>query len=974
MVSEATKELRPGLLLGLGDLGREVVWLVQRRLAHLYQRNDCPPFLSCLWLRLTEKSEPGLIDFSLLESGEPRHPPGAWWYPGLSPGLEGRVHRLHGRWLLTQSVDFLRDALRQAEARSRDIVGGLNPVDLSQPTNVYLVSRLNTLESGLVTDLATVVRHTFGTQRVNLQAYLVPPEENPDAYAQRRAGAELYAFLKELNWLSLGGEPVPVDWYPGPAFSVSRPLFDHCFFPASHCASPAELAQLIVGDFSPGPFPAYRRSVRINLRSGAHRAQTGARHQRLSRRFGRSQIGFLGIDHELMQKVCALRLAEAVTRAWSGPAQVNEAEIAKILADLRQRLNQQELLAALLDPRGGGEAAVGRGAGLDQRFYEQKKTLLAEFKLRGCDLDYLVEQASLLTSSLEHPTSELNLILAQNRDAVVERLSATLEQCLEANLRENRLSLDGCHTLLSRLQERIGRLEQALKAELKRAEEQVRTASLQAQHQLRELAHQCQRSAFFQKREHRALLAAENYLDSRLALNQPLGSLQSLLRLKILALALEALKALVQRIEGDDQTLGRNDGLSARLQMARDYLVELADQFQSRRQQRWHQLDSYLTVNLTAQVELDQAYAHYIQQPEQVAQIGVEILQRLGRGLLDITRDRARGQEAQWEEALLRRCQSRFEVMADDYHILRRFFAQPLATAQAQVRQLIEACRQGLASNSGAGHLVVGLATVESGRSLAEQAELKAFQRQLCELIQSQCDGEVQFLTLNQKAEFLFYHEVGGVTLAQLFEVRKLWSDYELFLAAGEPLHLDSRREELPELIHFTPQEGQALEESLRAFVIGQLLGIVEVQSGEFFWNYRRQRFLKRRPLGKASRALARLTRDQTCRRRLLAMIDERLEKLYQLSSPELLARAAVALNQAKIVAFGSSWGQVSSVDELPYLRRLEVQAVVREEERLGHHPAFEGLDRSQLESLMEQVDSNALTRNEVGRPVLKFD
>ncbi|MGE0492755.1 MAG: tubulin-like doman-containing protein [Vulcanimicrobiota bacterium] len=957
--------VRPGLILGLGRLGGEVIEAVSERLDEIYGQQR----LGCLsYFHLPLDSEPRLSegDTLTLRFRHQSHDDVAhWWYPGWAQRPGSRPIRAHGRLLLVDNYQTLREASRNAESRCRDPIG-VNPpgfeVDLGQPTCIYLVSNLQLVESGLLLDLAFLLRQTLGPHRISLEGLFVPHMSEGTGYEERRQRANLYAFFKELNHYSSASAPLVVDWFPGRSFALSPPVLDTCLFLEPGPAICSELAEQIVKDYTSGPFAAQRRSLRVNLRQLAGRKGESQREsliQSFACRFGGARLGAIGLGHRRLYQACTTRLAASVVQRWTG-GEVDEAAVLRVVNHTRPIPAKEELIQALIDPLGKGDLESSRTQSLARKLAESRRSILADLRAAQYLPEYLVERVQALTASIEDRAGSYFQIVRANRHGVLARLQEAFSNILRQALADDHLSLEECHALFGRVREQVTRLQHGFAREMEEESNRYRLASSEVQRRFSEVVKENVRISWLRSREYRVGRAAEAYLDS--VLETGCGSLQSLLRQRALAEAVELCRGMLEHLDGAPRARGQHDGLLQRIRLAQTYWQELQSTLLARYERLSVRSDRHLLEDLGSEGGLlERIYTLYVGDRGWFDRLGAEILTGLGRTPLQLPEDRVAGEGARWEAAILHRCGRVFDPISQDFHVLRQFFTeQDEQRQEAQVRHLLDlgGAKSGIPRSQA--FLIVGLPSVSEGRSLSETAELRDFWSRFEEMVRRSSSQDVHFLELPESDEILFCYEVGGLPLNMLLHLEQSRADYELFFSAGEPLHTDSRREDLDELTISSEPEREALAEAFRAFVLGRLLGIVEVHRGEFFWNLRRGLYLRRFPLGSHTRALARLCRDERRRRQLLQAVETQLEHFHASGDAAVVVRLAAKLAGAKIEAFGEQWGQVFDLRELPLARRLEIDLLTREEERLRTLPCLRDLSEAEVGLLLAQVGEQA--------------
>ncbi|MCA9796064.1 MAG: hypothetical protein KC910_29860, partial [Candidatus Eremiobacteraeota bacterium] len=445
--------------------------------------------------------------------------------------------------MLAENFDGLRDALRQADGRCRavGVDEGGRLIDLSVPTVVYLVGRMDGIWSGLVVDLAFTIKHVLGAARVSIQASLSAPLDTGSDYRSRRERANFYAFLQELDSSSQGAEAVALDWAPGRTPVVTPPPFDHCVFVRSHAELAAELAAQIVADYSQVSFAEYRRSLRVNLRQfiGRLEIRGSGLVQRLLCRFGSTAYANFGINQPRMLKACSLKLGVRVLDYLQGHDRASDALLLEVLERHRVLPEPEQLLAALSHPQGKGEPDGGRNKGLECELWNRRSAILTELRNQDFAPHALVAWARRLGEELEDPTQHYGRMIELNRQSMHTRLARRAGEVIASILGADELGLEGCRKLLERIHHQLQHLRQRWTRELEGQKEPARQRSVEVQRALTEVARAAGVRDWFGRRQRGVMQAAEIYLELLLCLGRPRGALQYVLREKVLRAGLE---------------------------------------------------------------------------------------------------------------------------------------------------------------------------------------------------------------------------------------------------------------------------------------------------------------------------------------------------------------------------------------------------------------------------------------------------
>lgn len=982
--------VRPGVIIGLGEFGREVIHQFVGRLKTLHGDSRLP-FLS--YLSIGASTSTVLAEHEQLELKGHRFPPGDFpgWYPGLAADRVPPT-RIQGRARLREHFAALRRSLQQAEGRCRDssaldLISFVDSqwqvrVELDHPTSIYLFTDLQPLNSGIAADVGFLIKEVFGAHRSSLNAWLVLPDsEGEVTYESRRDRAHVYAFLKELEAQS-AGEEVRLDWLPGPLIKGSPPPFDNCFVTAPREGLAAELAEQVLQDFLPGPLAEYRRSTRVNLRQFVGREieyGSGLWSQNFTCRFGSTQLATMGLPHRVMIETCSLQLAAELVQLWSGKpeAKTNETQLQKLLEKHRPLISGEEILKGLADPDGGGDPQKGTDSGLERLLLDHQKVLREHARGERIRVESLVERTRKLTEDITSPEGSVARAITANRLALESLITERLDRLVQKLTISENLSLEETLRVLQRLSDQTINLRKQIAVELRKVGDALAKSTRIAQQCLVELASGSPRKKWpWGKSRTESVL--ETYSQAVLSSSaESPGSAQCLLRERILKAAGELVEALRVHLVGHSKLRGLHDSLKERLESSKAVLERWGDEIEALKATLLEGARTHLCVTLGEMETSQSLYQAYRPTEQQLLTLSQQILRHLNTTLLELPQ--AEADPTLWTPM----CEEPFLPLRHDYHALRQFFEQTPEVQRAQVQNLISRCTprmdkahpllQGRTFDEQK-HFIVALPS-STGRSVNETSQLRAYAERFQKLVLSFAGGEANFVEMPGTSEFIFQTESSGLPLTLLVELDAYRTDYELFLSAGEPLHLDSRVEELSDIAVFSEEDQRATEQAFRAFVLGQLLGVVESRKGQFFWNFRKGLLKKAFPLGPASRALAKLRRDPRQRGRLTRTVDDRLNAIHSLEDLDSLARFAYALARAKDQVFGVDLGVVADESELPLGKRMELQVIKLEERRLFQLPPFRQLEERELSEILEGLrrqESLFLTRDESGRLVFK--
>ncbi|MEW6278570.1 MAG: tubulin-like doman-containing protein, partial [Candidatus Eremiobacterota bacterium] len=425
--------IRPTILIGLGGTGGDVILRVRKRFYEKYGTLAEFPIVAYLWLD-TDKSEKHILGKEVREFvrmtdterlmltindttviTQNLDEPGnahikKWWYPGLN--ALGQMNEGAGQIRAYSRLSFfyhykaIRTAVTDANTRVRDPhamermmkspllkdQGIVAQVEFNQPTNVYLVSSIaGGTGSGLLLDMAFMIKELFQEGNVTLMSYLVFPDHF-GTITNEKMKANAFALLKELNFYKYGVPFFEAEWALGNPSKVPIPPFDYCYVFDNQNASgqvtggqPGSqelifelLADSIFKDFSHGEFADHKRSARVNLRQYMNKTYEYAHprfKQNFIQRYSSMGLSTIVVPHARIITACAYRLAADVVDLWSGQTKdgYNPADLprfvredflssARLLEDDSKK--RHDLLFGLLDASGLADPDKGKNQGL----------------------------------------------------------------------------------------------------------------------------------------------------------------------------------------------------------------------------------------------------------------------------------------------------------------------------------------------------------------------------------------------------------------------------------------------------------------------------------------------------------------------------------------------------------------------------------------------------------------------------------
>ncbi|MBS2034184.1 hypothetical protein JST97_04305 [bacterium] len=944
-------KLRPTLILGLGDAGGAVLHRLRAKLVGHFGAEFDIPSLALLWL----DDQPGP---SAMESGLSRLSLGLeepskvlrrlsgpayahvhrWWYPGWSSMGElstdlaesrpaGRTrffyHYAGLRQALLESLSRLRDPenatrlLNSPDLRRRGLVA---QVQFDQPTQVQVICASGEGCSGMLVDLGFLLRDLVPDAAVTRNCWLALQEPVSPRYK-----ANSYALLKELNHYSFDQHGFTAEWEPGRTVRPNWPVYDGCWLQSG----PAEELQETIADFLckdllVADLGEHRRSLRLNVLTQGSQA-SAALPEELQRRLARSfsrlsqsrlQLAFGAIGEACSARLASQSLASLLGRESAADGPGASGRVLDLLEE--ERLTKRLWISRLLETSQGGSLSQQ----IQNWGQESWRSLQRGHRSRSTHLNLLLQQGErwleqellpqLQAQRLQLQASELSRLRGLCARAVEEGgwglaqvlgripgAAATLRRWGESFRRQ-------AGSLVELQRDLAGQIARQL-AELSRAEGRSNwdgRRSLLVQHHLRKILEMHLGGAdspglflarLMQEAHHEAFLLCRD-LSLALETAEPAGELVS--ELQILA---QQLEGLIEKLE-------------SRIRIPVDQPPGC--------------------VNLcTEQSVWEEIYPRYVD-AELPARLGRDLLREGGGLAACLTHEPFRYE-------LLLRARQYFLDLPKDYGLLQLY-----PRYEKGLPSLVEAgARAARTIDPALAYHVVALPALAPGLGPLPKAQGERNAEKLQAQVVQLRPGLTHYFSMGYSEEILFFCEAVGLSVAELLPLKSWREAYFHLYTQGEALHIDSLDQQFVDLAVPNSQELQALRESQEAFLLGDLLGVLQCEGREWIWRQGHPTGQRVHPLGERHRLIARLTRAPRLRQQLLTESRCRLEAILQGQALDPVVQLAgrVAQNKQRL------WDGDGGRTDLEFLAGME-QKICSSRLYEQHRESFTDLVRVQLE------------------------
>lgn len=969
-----------------------------------------------------------------------------WWYPGLNALGQmnegaGQI-RAYSRLAFFHHYAAIRAAIVDANKRIRDPLaqermmksevlkdqGLLAQVEFQQPTNVYLVTSIaGGTGSGMLLDVGFLVKDVFQEGQVSICSFLVLPDHF-GSVTNERMKANSYALLKELNHYQYGVDNFEVEWNRGTTSRIPIPPFDYTYIFDNHNASGQVtggqpnsqelifelLADSIFKDFSHGDFADHKRSARINLRQYMNKSfdyEHPRFKQSFIQRYGSLGMASIMVPHARIITACAHRLAADIVDRWGGLSanQFNDADLPRfvrqeILTKIRLQEDDKnhDILYALLDTQGLGDADKGKSRGLLDELTQWKQQRLTEVE-RGVYRQQNLSLRDFLERAQQEAEKQMvaEQVGAQpdqwgsyprtiraNCEALLKRaqegLQAQAFQLVDQrneSLRFAEATLKEVANLLQQTQEQFSKQSQDLQDKLQRRQKE-------AQRRLTEVARQQTRSNLDGRKGIILSYVADRFLESLVGDRSNPGLLRCLLQDRLYKDGIEFCKRLVPALSGQVRPDGSlSGGVRQQLEQLQRDLAQMKQELLVGYNYFSQKEKLPQALLLYEGTDVEKIYYPAYAGPGVVEETSKAVLSRLERSITGLSADLAAGRSDQWKRALLSECRQRFLGVRDDFHVVKVLFTKEDETTRTHhLKQIFHrssfwVTRSGVHGSFNLPpeqiHTMVGLPGPTPGMNPAQRSELEGYVQQLRQVANRELSTDLRFYTVPDSSELIFYQEAGGFPINYSSRLVDLREAYLKLYTAGEHLHIDSSDKRFRDLMILTQEERQALEEAYQCFVLGTLYNILEYRGNEYHWMERDGFQMRPHPLGDQFMTLLRLSTHAPTREKLFTRVREQRRQLLASQDEALLARYAMTLESSKKQAWGEQWGKIPDESHLPFEPMMMSKALSGEIEALAECPTVQKLGHEAFGLLIEEL--MRLPQQEVaqvrpdGRLALKF-
>lgn len=879
--------LRPTLIVGLGEFGKTVLEQIQAKLTGHFGAEPDFPILERIWLDVGQGLPPAgvtRVALALEEAdilGRRLQAPSSdylrrWWYPGWA-SLEdfGPLSRPAGRLRFFLHFSALRQALQEGLTRLRDPEhatrllasqvlreqGMLAQILFDQPTQVHLVGCAEDGLGGMWCDLGFLLRELMVDANLVRTGWL-----SLDPASSQRERANAYALLKEVRHYSADGHGFECEWEPGRWARPQAGVLEHCYLQPGSASEVAELiADFLAKDLLLSEFAEQRRSLRRNLQSQS----VGPF----------SQVGLARITLPLraMQRAASARVASGALQTlvdqgesggtppmlWGDEKAIRKAWLTSLVDDGLTRISQwgAESWRSLQRGHRSLSHQLGRILQQGQRWVDEELLPPLSGRTQALREKESTRLRNLCLEAVERQGRDLGDILTRVREAELN-----LQRWLEWMRRQTQSLVD----LQQELAVRVARQE----AELARAQS---------------------RSNWDGRRS----LLILHY--ARLILDLHVGSWETpgLLAARVLEEAHRQAALLCRELIAFLKAPGGE--LPNELDILRQQILAA---WESQRAiwtsvQPWREQPSAFNL-CTESMLVQEVIPRYV-----TAEVPAQLVRSLEGGVLACL------DGERFSQQLNQRCRTLWGRLSRDYSVFSR-----MGEWEPRLPEWLARAELGKENS----YSWIGVPAPSPGQSALEKAQWERGWDRLQQLLQQRRGGWGNVVPLSHSEDLFFFQEAVGQSADTLIELAPLRDAYFRAYAEGEPLHMDGRDQQFEELARPGLAELAALREAREAFWLGQLLGLLQEQDGEWLWREPGRVTVTLHPLGNRHRLFFRLSHAPRLRARLLLQSRQALEDLLQVEQAEPLVELARSIGEAK----HRCWIAREEGQELTFLKELE--------------------------------------------------
>jgi Tubulin like len=853
--------------------------------------------------------------------------------------------RAYSRLGFFEHYHTLRQAIQRAGERIRNVENrklmldqhGLE-VETANRFNVYIICSIaGGTGSGMFLDTAFLIKDIFAGQPLTSVGFLVLPQlfgsEVPRIFANS------YAALKELEHYNYGNY-FEVEWPDRIVRRIAPPAFNYCYLIDSMNATGKTvdnssktllfnmLADNIFKDFSQGEFAGYKRGVRVNLDQFLV-DEFAFRHlnadgrpvidQKFICRYSSLGLAAVNIPLDRIKLACAYKLAGSVVEQWGNLTSegYNAGALTQYVLDNflpaanlyegitnRQGMREQrhDLLKLLTDD---GSA---QNRSLDSRINAWVMEVVNQVQ-EGVPQQKNQSLNQFLTAALE---TELAKLAAENKTPDPQQWGdyarvihfnkeQLIRQGKEALERETARIINQAHHSVGYTIDLLKQVSFVFtdKAHNYRARFLADAEDLarRAEHSTKALntllaeldTHERRRNWDGRKN---IILAYDLHRFEQIAAEHLKNLLYRRVRLAAAAAVDEWVK-FIGLLDHLDNKQVRSEGLIGRLYTLGTDLLNLKKGLQTKWEYFADPPAQELSLILYDREDLEQKYyprylASGAAATKKTAEVGVQILQKLQVTLMDLPRKIASEGLAKVEQQIVMLTSSVFNDLGQDFDVVAGLWEkyQRPEDREAQLRLVYDSAQFWL---HGGGQARGFRLTNERNRMLigipetSDPVTTNELKRLLLNKLPLPSDPTPALFLLPDRAEIVFYNEVGGIPINFMDQINNMKRQYQQ-LQLSEELHIDRRETQFADITLLDDQGRQILEAAHECFLLGVMLDCIwPINDGKrIIYQYIEAVGLneQRRLLGVEARALLELQRDLQVRQYLFSQIYQRRDFL----------------------------------------------------------------------------------------------
>ena len=875
----------------------------------------------------------------------------SWFYEGLNKlgtMTEGAGQiRAYSRLGFFEHYHTIRQAIQKAGERIRNVENmklmldrhGME-VEGSNRFNVYLVSSVaGGTGSGMFLDVAFLVKDIFAGQPVTSVGFLVLPKlfgtEVPRVFANS------YAALKELEHYSFENH-FNVEWPDRMQRNIAPPAFNYCYLIDNMNAAGKTvdansktlifnmLADNIFKDFSQGEFAGYKRGVRVNLDqflvdefAFKHLDEHGRTiiDQKFICRYSSVGLASVTVPLDRIKLACAYKLAAEVVDQWGNISGTgyNAGTITQYVLDkflpeanlyegtaTRQGTSEQrhDFLRPLVDDGSNQsrslDSVISRWASETARqaqdgVPEQKRQSLKQFFSAALEAE-LVKLEAENKSPDPQQWGDYARIIHFNKQQLIDQGRQAIEREIAKVINQQHQSVGYAIDVLNQvsfvLTDKAHNYRAQFVADSEELARRIERSTRAINSLLAEIATHERRSNWDGRK---SIIIRYDITRFEKIVQE---HLKNILHRRVRLAAANVVDELVKHIGAInklDSGQVNTEGLIGRIYTLGSDLLNLKKGLLAKYDYFSDVLSQELSLLLYSREDIEQKfYPKYLGNPDtahkKVADVGDQVLQKLGTTVMDLPRKVSAEGLASVEEQIVNLTGSVFTDLGRDFNVVEALWDKfkRAEDREAQLRLVYDNAKFWL---HGGGQQRSFRLTNERNRLLiglperADATNLQELKRLLINKIPLPGDPSPSIFSLPETAEIVFYNETGGIPINFADEILNMKLHYQN-LHLLEELHINRYETKFNDIVVLDDQGRKTLEESHECFLVGVMLDCIQaVTDGRrIVYQYTEMIGLneQRRMLGVETKALLELQRDQRVREQLVYQARSRREWVKQ--------------------------------------------------------------------------------------------